>query len=399
MGNIDLTLNSFIVPRMASFSNPPFGTIQPDPGHPGNSTLENVINMMLPLARMRPVAVTEDSTTSEVQADASIVMSGEISSLTLGRGAYRGVELKIFNDAEGDVQILNGTKTVASALGGFLTLRWNGTEWRIKINNLIGDFLEQRPSEKSPVEKCLEGTWLNWTSRAVLYGISAAAPPSYVDYYTLAGTAIAANTTPVVCYHNPGDDYQLYKFKAASAAYTAPAELDPVKWDHLAPDVIDTRESCQKLTVRDQNTREITATDDLQIGDQITGGTYAGKYITEVIVPGGKFESFEGGFRPTFISGGSQRSRIMNIEGGLSLNTSSAGGGSVSFRGDYSRGPFIDSGIPLTDTKLVASSFAYPSPGAILNYALFSARAAVPTGPDNAPVSLSKRLWRLVSLS
>jgi hypothetical protein len=87
----------------------------------------------------------------------------------------------------------------------------------------------------------------------------------------------------------------------------------------------------------------------------------------------------------------------MNIEGGLSLNTSSAGGGAVSFREDYSWGPFISSGIPVTDTKMVASSFAYPS--VTFNYALFSARAAVPTGPDNAPVSLSKRLWRLVSLS
>jgi hypothetical protein len=116
----------------------------------------------------------------------------------------------------------------------------------------------------------------------------------------LVNTSVAAGETPVVCYHKQGDDYRLYRFKVQTAAYTVPAELDPVKWDYLTPGVIDTRESCQKLNYRDPGSKVITVTDDLQIGDQITTGSHAGKYITEVIVPGGKFFGVKGGFRQRF---------------------------------------------------------------------------------------------------
>jgi hypothetical protein len=68
MATIDLTLNSFIVPRMASLT-PLWGTVQTDPDHPGLSTMESILDMMMPFNRMRPVVVTEDSTTTEVQAN------------------------------------------------------------------------------------------------------------------------------------------------------------------------------------------------------------------------------------------------------------------------------------------------------------------------------------------
>ncbi|MDR0710059.1 MAG: hypothetical protein LBF77_08340, partial [Spirochaetaceae bacterium] len=297
MANIDLTLNAFKIGNMPSFNNA-FGTKQTSPGK-GCTTAENTLNMMLPFLRMRPLVLTENSATSEVQADAVLNLSGAVTSLTLGSGAYKGVEVKIINDADGDVELLNGSKIITANLGETLELRWNGTEWRVKCAKQPGDFLIQWQGEKSPLEKHLEGEWVIWSGRAVKYGISETAPPESVNYYTLAGTTIAAGQTPVVLYHIDGSDYQLFRFKVSTEAYVVPAELDPVKWNLLEPDVYDFRESCQKLAVRDPVTREITATGDLQIGDQITGGPHAGKYITEVIVPGGKFPSIEGGFRPT----------------------------------------------------------------------------------------------------
>jgi len=69
------------------------------------------------------------------------------------------------------------------------------------------------------------------------------------------------------------------------------------------PDVFNIRESCQKLSYRNAETNQIAATDDLQIGAQIAGGIHAGKYITEICVPGGKFWSVAGGFRPPFYHG------------------------------------------------------------------------------------------------
>jgi hypothetical protein len=38
-------------------------------------------------------------------------------------------------------------------------------------------------------------------------------------------------------------------------------------------------------------------------------------YVGEIIVPGGKYPSAEGGFRPAFDSGGAQRDAIRNIRG------------------------------------------------------------------------------------
>jgi hypothetical protein len=363
---------------MSSFSSPPFGTVQPDPDHPGNTTLENVLNTMLPFGRMRPITVTENSVTSEAQADASLILSGSTNSLTLGQGAYRGVELKILNDADDEVQILDGDKTITSKMGETIQLQWNGTEWRVKTDKLVGDFLEQIPSERSPVEKRLEGTWVNWSGRAVLYGISSAAPPSRVDYYTLVGTNIAANATPVVLYHRAGDDYGLYKFKASTSAYTVPAELDPIKWDLLAPTTIDTRESCQKLATRVNGV--ITVTADLQIGSKIATGPYAGKYITQVIVPGGGFFGIEGGFRPTFISGGKQEGRIKNFIGALTCWNAD---GNLFKMAIVETTSGIGSGVLWEGT----------SKGSII----FDPSCVVPTGPDVAGTNISKRLWRRVS--
>jgi hypothetical protein len=387
MATIDLTLDSFIVPRMSSFT-PPWGSVQDDPDHPGLSTQELINNIMMAFNRKRPFIVTEDSTTTDVQADTSLVLRGDINSLTLGQGAYKNVELTIENGAADNVVLLNGSMTITCALGDTLELRWNGTEWRAKTDKHVGDFIQQIPSEKSPVEKCLEGKWVDWSGRAVLYGLSAAAPPSYVDYYSLAGSSIAANTTPVVCYHQPGSDYRLYKFKSSTAAYTVPAELDPVKWDYLTPDIIDVRESCQKLSFRNPSTQEITVTGDLQIGDSIADGVHAGKYVTEIIVPGGKFLGIEGGFRPTFISGGVQEDRIREISGYFGIETYN---NNQSVYNNHLQGVFekFDPGIG------EFGDFTNISKDHGVNIR-FRASLVVKTGPDNAPANLSARFWRRV---
>jgi hypothetical protein len=299
--------------------------------------------------------------------------------LTLSQGAYKNVSLTIENDAADDVVLLNGSMTITCALGDTLCLRWNGTEWRVKTDKHVGDFMQQLPSEKSPVEKCLEGAWINWSDRAVLYGISTAAPPSSVDYYSLVNSTIVANTTPVVCYHQAGGDYRLYKFKSSTAVYTVPAELDLVKWDYLVPDVIDVRESCQKLSQKDLSTQEITVTDDLHIGDIVADGVHAGKYVTEVIVPGGKFFGVEGGNRPTFIFGGVQQDRIRNFSGTFISRPAS---GQAGFTGPFQIGEIM----------------ANNSGGSSGNYKIyFDPSLVVPTGPDNAPINLSVRYWRRVA--
>jgi hypothetical protein len=241
----------------------------------------------------------------------------------------------------------------------------------------IGDYYTQYPDTSTPRERGLPGTWEVWSDRAVLYGLSQAAPPSFVDYYSLVGTTIAANATPVVCYHQAGSDWRLYRFIAQTAAYTVPAELDPVKWTYLQPGIIDERRKCANALTDD----------DYAIGDRVASGSYQTMYVTEIIVPGGKFWGTEGGYRPTFISGGVQEGRIQNIEGSAAFTTIS-----VAFNGNTIGGAFY---LP-TPHRTGGSGQSSPNDNCD-NAIGFDASLAVKTGPDVAPSNLSTRLWRRVS--
>jgi len=377
MTSVDLTLNRFSVPNMPTFDTA-FG-IKKQGEKQGLSTAENVINTMLPFLRQRPVEISQTTNTSNVEANASVSLVGNITSLTLGEGAYKGVELLVFNDANSDVVLNDKTRTISTRIGETITLRWNGEEWRVKHDKFVGDFIQQLPSEKDPIEKWLEGRWVNWSHRAVMYNITDTAPAAFVNYYTLVGTNIAANTTPLVMYHIDGSDYQLFKFKAQTAAYAVPAELDPVKWDEVKSDTTVFREDCQKLSYRNQN-GDIVVTDDLQIGEQITEGNHAGKYINAVYVLGGKFLSVTGGNRPPF-GGGVQGDAIREIQGNVT-------------GGLYRH---LASGIGVFST-FVTSYIGASDSGAAYNQGFdFKASRGVPTAAENIVRNNSMNLWRKVA--
>jgi hypothetical protein len=228
----------------------------------------------------------------------------------------------------------------------------------------------QRYNSKSPVELGLPGNWEVWSGRADGYGFSENPPPLHTDYYSLVGTTIAAGETPVVVYHVEGSDYQMFRFKSATAAYVVTEELDPLKWEYLEP------EERTERRFLDNPLNE----DDWEIGHQIASGLNAGKYITEVIVPGGKFPSIEGGFRPTFISGGVQGDRIRNIEG-ISASIPNIPENTVT-------GPFYLGGYGSWRSGTGSSEW-----GTLIRFLL---SRSVPTGLDNAPVTTSARVWRRV---
>jgi hypothetical protein len=243
----------------------------------------------------------------------------------------------------------------------------NVLEWIQKNKYEVGDFFAQWPDTQSPAQRGWAGEWSEWSARAVIYGLSSSVPPSAANYYSLVGQTIAVNT--YVKYNKPGDDTQLFRCKTE---HTAPAELNPINFDIVAPNTRAARQSCGN---------PLTA-DDLNIGDQITSGAHAGMYVTEVIVPGGKFPSIEGGFRPTFISGGSAPDVIRNITGWL-------GGISATVLNAVSMGAlyweYIGAWQGSYTTALQAP--AHPS---------IDVSRVVSTGPQNSPRTLSVRLWRRV---
>jgi len=241
----------------------------------------------------------------------------------------------------------------------------------------VGVFYHQLPDANTPAENGWEDEeedWDIWNDRAVLYGLSATPPPVPVNYYTLVGSSIGAGQTPIVLYNKSGSDFTLYQFKAQASAYVVPNELDPVMWTYLSPMIIKERRACNNLLTED----------DLNIGDLIISGPNAGMYVWEKAVLGGKFLSIDGGFRPTFVSGGVHSDKNRQLTGLFR-----------SFmRGDS---PIKTNGV-FYDTDLVASIASVGSgstwaPGNIN----FDNSRAVQIGPEGSPRTLSVQIWRRVS--
>lgn len=241
----------------------------------------------------------------------------------------------------------------------------------------LGSDYVQYMNSPSPIEKGLPGVWQVWNHRADAYGLLLTSLPAYTTYTANANYAINA----YVMYHLLGDDYGIYRAKEAITA--APAQLDPVKWEKITPSVIVERKDLQGWTDAD-----------FAIDHQLVGGTYAGWRVCEVIVSGGKFPSFAGGNRPTFISGGVAEGQMKNIIGQV-LKT----GGSSSI------GVLIGSLSTLASTGALSADNgtgqAYNVSGGVAStQALelnFNASRVVRTGPDFSPRSLSVKYWRRVA--
>jgi hypothetical protein len=246
---------------------------------------------------------------------------------------------------------------------------WNDLPGSIfDILRPIGSSYTQRFNDPSPLDLGWKGTWEIWSGRADGYRLSDSLPPAYAVYEEDANYSEG----DCVLWHMPGDDYRLYTAKAEITG--AAAQLDPVLWDELRQGDIVERRLVQGWT-----------DSDLAAGDQIAGGDYDGKYVTEVIVPGGKFSGVEGGNRPEF-GGGAQGDRIRNITGSSDFQGDNDQGGRAALINEVGAiKRKSNNGHYVTD---ISNPYVY-SDGIS-----FDASRVVPTGPDNAPANLSVRLWR-----
>jgi hypothetical protein len=236
----------------------------------------------------------------------------------------------------------------------------------------IGAGYTQGLNDPSPSEASLPGTWEVWNHRAEGYRLRADPLPNYTIYTQGANCAVGA----FVLYHLVGDDYAV--FKAKEVITGAPLHLDPVKWEQSKEGEVVPRRLVQ---TGDEGWSE----DDLSIGSQIESGEYAGLYVEEVIVLGGKFLSFAGGNRPTFLSG-VQPDTMRNFTGSFS--------GSTIFTYDYTiRG---DGGLFYESTgySIISADSSGTRVGIRVN---FDPSRKVPTGLQNSPETLPERLWRCVA--
>jgi len=238
----------------------------------------------------------------------------------------------------------------------------------------IGSTYTQKPGDYTPSELKAMGkmppnsVWEVWNHRANQYGLISASLPVYTIYTP--GNNYAANA--YVTWHLPGDNWTLYKAKAAIT--NAASDLDPVLWDEFPPAVLVNRKDLQGW-----------ADSDFEIGDQISGSLYNGWTVCKIETLGGKFSSYDGGNRPPFESGTAgdmQRLLEGSILGVVSLSNIFPVSRGV-FLGSFGSGTsFSGQGIQafLTDSTL-----------------RFNNANSVVTGKENSSRALSELVLRRVA--
>jgi hypothetical protein len=124
--NIDCTLNSLKIPGFAGL-DPPFGSKVAN----GSSILayDNAVNSMLPFRVMRPLTVSENSTTTQIQANVVFEFTTGGITLTLSAAAYSGCRVSVINSAVTDATIAFGNTTITARAKDVVHLEYVGGTW------------------------------------------------------------------------------------------------------------------------------------------------------------------------------------------------------------------------------------------------------------------------------
>ena len=115
MATIDTTLNSFMIPGLPNYSNA-FGTKKGD--NEGLSTEECVIVTAMPFARQRPFAVTESSTTLEVEANSVFKVSAGGAVLEIADAAFDGAMALVCNTSQEGITVKGGASGLNGSIAG-----------------------------------------------------------------------------------------------------------------------------------------------------------------------------------------------------------------------------------------------------------------------------------------
>ncbi len=126
--NLNLTLEALKFANVSTFSRT-FGTKKTGAQNGGSLTTEefNIANA-LPFDKMRPIELTENSTTGYVEYNANLVINSAGITLTLNSGTYKGVKIEVYAQTAGNV-VHDSNVTDALLAGERAIYEWNGTTW------------------------------------------------------------------------------------------------------------------------------------------------------------------------------------------------------------------------------------------------------------------------------
>lgn len=165
---IDLTLDSMLVPALEGYKPVVGKKIEYTVLNKGGLSTQQVVeNIAMPFIKQRSILVEESATTSVIEFDASIMVSGNNVTLTLDRGVSPGIEIQIMCLNPARIRYTGISKnseglqnTLTDELNAFALANyiWTGTAWFCSSAPGIGAVKEQLPGTPEPY-KIYGGQW------------------------------------------------------------------------------------------------------------------------------------------------------------------------------------------------------------------------------------------------
>ena len=241
----------------------------------------------------------------------------------------------------------------------------------------IGKRYTQYPNDPSPLKAKLPGHWELWNERAELYELLPEATyntlfTSVPAYWTINET-IAANQYRVWTPMGVSTSGTRRIIKSNKSVTAAPKDINPIDWDDLS-----------YLTCVERIELQEWTDPDLTIGQSVTynGNQYR---IVGVLTLSGLFISYDGGNRPTFITGGVARDTMRLLKGSFGAEFGSNLG--ISFT--TSSGVFSRSGA--------AGGYCSAGSGSGNRTMSFDSSLAALSGNEFSPLTISIRYWRRIA--
>lgn len=165
---IDLTLDSMLVPALEGYKPVVGKKIEYTALNKGGLNTQQVVeNIAMPFVKQRSILVEESATSSVIEYDASIMISGENVTLTLDRGVSPGIEIQVMCLKPAKIRYVGITKnseglqnTLTDELNAFALANyiWTGTSWFCSSAPGIGAVKEQLPGTPEPF-RVYGGQW------------------------------------------------------------------------------------------------------------------------------------------------------------------------------------------------------------------------------------------------
>jgi hypothetical protein len=205
MMNIDCTLNALKVPGFSGF-DPPFGAKKPN-GQPVTGEEANN-NAMLPFKVMRPLPVTENSTTTQIQTNVVFEFTTGNITLTLSAAAYSGCRVSVLNSSSTNATVAFGQNSIVVLAKDSVHLEFLNNTWVVVDDpadvlasialSLDSAGLANRETQKTIKQRIQTGV-VTIKNRGVIKGCVVAKSTTAIRNLNLAAGAVFMNGQEMSC--------------------------------------------------------------------------------------------------------------------------------------------------------------------------------------------------------